>query len=835
MKRVSLAPLKNISFSSAGLTDIEVQQQRELFGTNNIIDSGKSRWNEIFSDTVRDPMMWFLGGVSLLFFVVGQATDAIVLLVAIIPLAFMDAFLHWRTKSAVNSLKGNLSRQAKVIRSGKELTINSEDVVPGDLLKLGSGDIISADGIIVSCADIQINESALTGESLPVKKKKSEADLSKLADEVSLDNAVVAFAGTKVLAGEAVIRITATGHHTEYGGIAKSVSETPHERTPLQVSIGKLVKVLLLAAVFFCFILVGIRLYQGHHWLDSILVGLTLAVAAMPEEFPVVFSFFLGVGIFRLAKKQALVRRAVSVENVGRITHICTDKTGTITFGAVMLAHVVPFEAVEETAIVTAALAAGEPKNGDPVDVAIQAFAEKQNVRFAGSPTYRFPFTEDRKKETVIIETQDGAVAYSKGAPEKILGSSVLSDPQKKVVRQKITELAQTGHKVLACARLGLKPNLRLKEEPISGFEFLGLLAFEDPARPEVRRAIEGANQNGIKVIMITGDHPATAASIARDVGLGGSTPQVMSAEEFPEKFDSDFLSSHSDFINSLDVVARCTPKQKLNIVLALKARGHIVAVTGDGINDVPALKAADVGIAMGERGSQTAKEVSSIILLDDNFKTIVAAIEEGRQLFQNLRTAFEYLLLIHFPLVLSAALLPLVGYPILFLPIHIVWLELIIHPSAILAFQSSAEKGILQPLSSFFNRRDSLLISVAGIAGLAIVSVLFVSALAEFGEEVARTEVLAALSLWSAGTVLALSNGGAKTAKVISFATALMSFVVIQFGGTLHKFFHVYPLSMDQWLKVLIPVATATLLLWYFKHGYRLRKQFVALNAAQS
>ncbi|MFN8791918.1 MAG: cation-translocating P-type ATPase [Bdellovibrionales bacterium] len=563
-----------------------------------------------------------------------------------------------------------------------------------------------------------------------------------------------------------------------------------------------------------------IRLYQGHGWIDSLLAAATLAVAAIPEEFPVVFTFFLGIGVFRLAKRRALVRRAVSVENIGRITHICTDKTGTITEGRLTLSHLDPGESVSSPDLLEAALIASNPMAIDPLDFAIfryarESFGEDRKI----IASHRFPFTEDRKKETAIVRNSDGFVVFTKGAPETVLSSVSLSESEMHLIRDRVSHFAEMGHKVLACAKRKLGENDIDFHEPSSGFEFLGLLAFEDPARPEVGLAIASARSSGVKVIMITGDHPATAGAIARDVGLGNETPRVVSAEEKYELFVPSSLESNTSFLQSVDVVARCTPIQKLNIVKALKHQGHLVAVTGDGVNDVPALKAADVGIAMGERGSQSAKEVSSVILADDNFKTIVDAIQEGRQLFRNLRLAFEYLLLIHFPFVLSAAILPLFGYPILYLPIHIVWLELIIHPSAILGFQSPArvESDRLRP--GFFTERDVFAIVLSGILVLVLLSWFYLSDINNgLGVDVARTRGLAVLSLWSASIVCVLTNLSDTLSKAVVFITITSTFLVIQFGTSLSQYFHVVPLDIRQWIEIVGLVSVAGLLTRYLK-----------------
>lgn len=817
MKMISLSTVQSVSVTPRGLSDQEVQKQRRLFGDNAILDADKNRWLEIFQDTLRDPMMWFLLIVSAIFFATGQKNDALVMLVAVGPLIVMDAFLHWRTKSATISLRKNLDTTATVVRNGVSVVIGAQEVVPGDLVKVSSGRIVPADGLVEITVELQIDESVLTGESLPVKKSRYSEKILQRQGEFKIAEEFLVYAGTKVLFGEAMVRVVKTGRHTEYGEIVRSVSEVPHTKTPLQEGITKLLKYLVAAALFFCLVLVIVRKVQGDSWTESLLVGLTLAVAAMPEEFPVVFTFYLGLGVYRLARRRALVRRAVSVENIGRITHICTDKTGTITQGKLELTHLVAHEGITEAELFSSAIIASNVDSGDPIDLAILDYAKKDQTVASMQFIKRFPFTEDRRKETAVAEINGKVTVFCKGAPETILNLSSLSDSEKTRVHDKINELAGGGHKVLACASTQLSGAFD-GIEPSTGFTFQGLLAFEDPARPEVKQSIAEAVRSHIKVIIITGDHPSTSGSIAADVGLGGDTPHVVSAEQYPNKFEPDFLAANPHFLDEVDVVARCTPKQKLNIVMSLKQRGSIVAVTGDGVNDVPALKAADVAIAMGERGSQSAKEVSAIVLADDNFKTIIGAIEEGRRLFQNMQASFEYLLLIHIPLVLCAALIPLAGYPIVFMPIHIVWLELIMHPTAILAFQSKLNEGHRRTANYFFDRRDVVSVCISGAAILASLSLIFIAGLNETGELVARTKILAGLSLWSAMIVVVLTKLKALWSRVITFSTLALTFLLVQFGGVITEQLHLVPLSIGHWTQVLVPVFMCAVLLLYLK-----------------
>lgn len=806
--KTSFETLKGLSSNNSGLTDAEVNLQRERYGANKVVESVGNLWPELIKETVKDPMIWFLVGIGSVFFFIGNVTEGITLFIAILPLLFMDAFLNWRTQASTISLKKNLATEANVLRNNKELLIDSNEIVPGDIIILKPGTILPADGFFQNIVEMQLDESALTGESFPTRKKNITIKPFELtsASNILVNTETLGFAGTRVLTGEGQFRVLVTGNKTAYGEIIQSVVNMPKERTPLQKSITKLVTWLIIASGIFCLILAAARLYQGHGWLDALLSAATLAIAAIPEEFPVVFSFFLGVGVYRLAKKHALVRRAVSVENIGRITYVCTDKTGTITKGLLKLTHLDPYDGLNENDILEASFYATSPEGSDPIDQAIQEVAIEAKILPIKS-IERFPFTEDRKRETAILQLNDSYIAYIKGSPELILNQSNLNPQKKKLWHEKIESWAQGGHKVLGIAKKVISST---NIEPEDDYEFCGLLAFEDPSRPEVAPSIEYCRKNGIRVIMITGDHPMTSAAIAKDIGLGGDSPNVISAEDNSVKFSEQY------FFDKIDVVARCTPLQKLKIVNALKKQGEIVAVTGDGVNDVPALKAADIGIAMGKRGTQSAKEVSSIILADDNFKTIVNAIMEGRQLFLNLRLSFEYLLLFHIPFVFTAALVPLFDYPILYLPIHIVWLELIIHPTALFAFQKEASEddNIPQAQKEFFTRSRVVFILLIGSSLSLVISYISQEDFSTNPNvDYARTKAMALLMLWSACLVLHFTKIKYRAAIFIFGGTILSAILLIQ-TSILSSYIHVTPLALWDWVTSLSIIVVFFLLL---------------------
>jgi Ca2+-transporting ATPase len=538
----------------------------------------------------------------------------------------------------------------------------------------------------------------------------------------------------------------------------------------------------------------------------------TLAVAALPEEFPVVFTFFLGVGVYRLARRQALVRRAVAVENIGRVTCICSDKTGTMTEGRLVLAHQEPAPGGSAERLVRLAALAARGDSGDPLDKAlIDAAGPSDFVRLA-----TFPFTEDRRRETAVARGPDGqCLAVVKGAPETVLRMCRLEEAEAARWREKVEGFASTGHKVIACAAQSLDEANWPGGEPDRGYSLHGILAFEDRVRPGVKEAVQACQAAGIRVIMVTGDHPATAEAIAREIGMGDGAPVVVMGEEMQD----ERASPRATRWEGADVIARAIPSQKLELVQALQATGEIVAVTGDGVNDVPALQAADIGIAMGERGTRSAREVAAIVLLDDNFRTIVRAIAEGRQLFRNLQLSFAYLLMVHIPLVLSAAIIPLAGYPLLYLPIHIVWLELIIHPTALLVFQELPTTAKLMPAerdggeARFFGIGSWLAIGTVGTMITAVVVFGYDYALGAGGDvEHARAMALVALIVAGAIITATLSMLSSWAARIVVLASLASLGLLVQIPA-LASLVHLRPLHLNDWALAIAGGAAAGIL----------------------
>lgn len=787
-----------------GLTPAEVLARRQRYGPNDILGRLPTPWWDSLRDTFRDPMLWFLAATGGLYAWVGQVGEAITLLAATGPLVGLDLFLHRRTRLSTAGLESRLAARATAIREGTPVTIAAQELVPGDLVVVGPGEGFPADGLIVGGEGLQVDESTLTGEAWPVAKRPLGA--LPPGDEPAVAVESWGFAGTRLLTGRATLRVVFTGAQTLYGEIVRAALAARAGATPLQVAVQRLVGWLMAGAGATCLLLAGVRLAQGYGWLDAVVSAVTLAAAALPEEFPVVFACFLGVGVYRLARRQALVRRAVSVENLGRVSCICTDKTGTVTEGRLRLLTRLPASGVSESDLLALAALASRPETGDPLDQAIHGAAAGVGALRSWPRLTTFPFSEARRRETTIALDPTGRlVAVMKGAAEDVLARCTLDAEARTAWAGRVAELARAGQKALACAWRPLAGGEDTSVEPEGEYVLAGLLGFEDPVRPGVREAVAQCRQADIHVLMVTGDHPVTARTVAAAVGLGGGDPTVITGEEL----DARLAEPEGLDLRSIDAVARATPGQKLRLVQALQARGEMVVVTGDGVNDVPALRAADVGVAMGERSTQSAREAAAVVLLDDNFRTLVEAIREGRQLFENLRTAFLYLLVIHMPVVASATLLPLAGFPLLYLPVHVVWFELIVHPTALLVFQELAPRGPLgharpDRTARFFSGHGWAAVGLAGALLAAAVVGGYLSAVAEPGG-VEHGRALAMATMVLAHGVLAAALSGLRTwvARGVVIGSLGLSALLIQLPLPAAAL-HLVPLHAQDWLLAL-------------------------------
>ncbi len=791
-RSVPLDRLQSIEPHDRGLTAAEVAARRARFGPNDIVERTSRPFWDLARDTVSDPMIWFLAVTAVVYLVLGERVEAAVLLAALVPIIALDAVLHRRTRASTEGLRGRLAARAMVLRDGDRTEIPAIEIVPGDLALVPTGEPFPADGILIAGDGLLVEESSLTGESHPARKRPLAAPPGSGA-EASLDAEHWGFAGTRLLTGRATLRVVHTGGETLYGEIVRSAALGARSRTPLQHAIARLTAALLGAAAALCLLLAIVRYAQGYGLADAFLSAITLAVAALPEEFPVVFTIFLGVGVYRLARCQALVRRAVSVENIGRVTCICSDKTGTITEGRLRVAETRPAPGLATADLLAWAARASRRESGDPLDAAIlDAAGDATGERIIAV----FPFTEDRRRETAVVQLGGGRLfAAVKGAPETVLAMIEMDDAERRSTGASITASAGQGRKVIASAFRPIDPPWD-GQEPEAGYRLAGLLSYGDPVRREVAEAVRLCREAGIHPIMVTGDHPETARAVALAIGLADGEPRVLCGEDL----DGFLGSATPRDLRRLDVLARAVPSQKLALVRSLQRSGEIVAVTGDGVNDVPALQAADVGIAMGERGTRSAREAAAIVLLDDNFRTIVRAVAEGRRLFENLRASFQYLLLIHIPLVLTAALVPLGGYPLLYLPIHIVWLEAIIHPTALLVFQDPPASDRLARLARitrlrfFTGRETGAIVAAGGLLTLLVLAGYAFSLSGPGGVEHARAMALAILTFASAALASVLSGLRTGGSRLVVASTIVSTLLLVE-TPPLARLLHVTPL----------------------------------------
>ena len=802
--------LAGVSSSDRGLTGAEAAARLARYGPNHVTETRRHPLRELIEDTVRDPMIWFFAFTAALYAWIGETVEAVTLAAAIVPLIGIDVFLHRRTQSSTAGLRSRIAARVRVLRDGTVQEIPAAGVVPGDLILLQAGDSVPADGVLLAAGELQAEESVLTGEAFPVRKRTVESLGGQAAEESWL------FAGTRILAGEARLLALHTGADTLYGEIVRSAEAGSHERTPLQRSIARLVGILLMGAILLCAALAVVRLQQGHGWVDAVINAVVLATAAIPEEFPVLFTFYLGLGVFRLARKHALVRRAVTVENIGRVTVICSDKTGTLTEGRLVLAHIHPRHGVAQEHLLRMAALASRGDTGDPLDAAILAAARVRGLPVNGHERLAtFPFTEDRKRETALVRGPDGRRFFAmKGAAEVLAAMSAIPDAERDLWLAETGRFAAEAHKVIAVASLEAEGGE--SAEPASGLQFEGLLAFEDPVRPGVPEAVQECEASGIRVVMVTGDHAGTARAVASEIGLGDGGPLVAQGPEL-ESLGAGELAR-------LGILARAKPAEKLALVRKLRAAGEIVAVTGDGVNDVPALQAADIGIAMGGRGTQPAREAASIVLLDDNFASLVAAISEGRQLFQNLRTSFLYVILVHAPLVVTAAAIPLLGFPPLYLPVHVIWLEVLLHPTAMLVFQD-LPGGRLGRVSRghnprFYSNREWFTLALVGALATALVTAGFLFSEHDAGTPHGRAMALALLTSWSAGITAALSGLRTRAARIICAVTLATAALFIQ-TPALAAFLKLSPLHAGDWAVAGVCVAALSALLALLRRSF--------------
>lgn len=686
-----------------GLTQAEAQQRLAQDGLNLLPGSApKSNW-ALLREVLTEPMFLMLlvaGGIYLL---LGDRAEAAFLLSFVFVVIAITLAQERRTQRALESLRDLSAPRALVLRDGQELRVPGRDVVRGDLLVLHEGDRIAADAQLLD-GQLEVDESLLTGEAVPVARVPGGPQGE---DRLC--------ASTVVTRGVGLARVTAIGAQTEVGRIGADLARTVEPLSQLQQGSRRLVRWLGLAAL--CLACTQVLLawgWNGQPVLDSLLSGIALAMAILPEEIPVILTVFLALGAWRIAQRKVLTRRVTAVEALGAITVLAVDKTGTLTLNRMAVAELaaegerfVPdgaadlpelFHRLTEFAMLATP---GDPF--DPMEKAIQRFGHHwlqgtEHVHDGELPAFEYPLSGDILAMTRVYSTQDGDqhLLATKGAPEAVADLCHLTEAQRHAIRQQVEIMAQRGLRVLGVA-CGHARHATGEAWPTSqhdfDFEFLGLVGLADPPRPDVPAALRECRQAGVRVIMMTGDHPSTARAIAQQVGLS-ERPEVTTGTEI-DTLDDAALAQR---LRHVDICARLKPEHKLRLVGSLRASNEVVAMTGDGVNDAPALKAADIGIAMGERGTDVAREAAALVLLDDSFARIVEALRQGRRIYDNVCQATRFTFAVHLPIIALTLVPTLLHWPALLLPIHIVLLELIIDPACSIVFEAEPEAhGLMQ------------------------------------------------------------------------------------------------------------------------------------------
>lgn len=857
MKHVNQMTLSGKAESNAsrlrGLSDQDVAQRLQRDGYNELPSKQQRTFVRIAAEIIREPMFLLLLAAGTIYLLLGDAGDALMLLMFVVVSMAITIFQARKTERVLETLRDLSSPRARVIRNAEQVRIPGREVVTGDFLVLEEGDRVPADGSLIECHDLLIDESLLTGESLPVAKKAATGEAAAQLRAESADTRV--YSGSMIVQGGGVVRVTATGTLTELGKIGKTLQTLESERSPLQREIGVLVKRFALFGVLLSLLALVLYGWTRGDWLNGLLVGIALAMSVMPEEFTVILTVFMALGAWRMAKHHVLTRHTPVIEALGSATVLCVDKTGTLTQNRMSVKAVVaegrvfPVDEMPRGAVpasvhqvLEAAVSASEIMPFDPMEKAFHRcaadlFPEDGMARRAWSLVHDYPLTSDIMAMTHAwhVPGKHDYIVATKGAPEAVGRLCKLDQQQMTDMLHQVQQLAAQGMRVLGVATASFSGDAWPLTPEGFTFEWLGLVGLADPLRPEVPAAVNECHQAGIRVIMITGDYPATAQAIAREAGL--PYEKVVTGTELAALDDAALGAA----VRDVHIFARIRPEQKLRLVNAFKANGDVVAMTGDGVNDAPALKAAHIGISMGMRGTDVAREASSLVLLDDDFTSIVRTIRLGRTIYDNLRKALSYVVAVHLPIAGMVMLPLLFATPMAFLPVHIVFLEMIINPACAIVFEAEqAERDIMTrpPRSTqarLFGARDVMLSILQGLGLLAAAAAVFLIGLRS-GLTDGQARALAFACVVFGNLSLIISSRSAVRSAIALlrirnraqwwiFAGAGAALAIVLYAPGVREVFHFAPVHT---VDLLWPaLAAGGAIVWFdlMKYGFRQRE----------
>ena len=726
-----------------GLTDTEAASRLSAEGYNELPQSKSRSIFAIALEVAREPMFLLLVACGLIYLILGDIRESLMLMGFVVVVMGITLYQERKTERALEALRDLSSPRASVIRDGEQKKIAGREVVRGDIVLLQEGDRVPADAVLFSSMSLSVDESLLTGESVPVHKMMADGPVASLAmARPGGDETPFLYSGTLVVQGQGVAEIKGTGLKTEIGKIGKALKSLEPEETQLQKETGRMVRRLAALGLSLCALVVVVYGLTRGDWLQGVLAGITLAMATLPEEFPVVLTIFLAMGAWRMSRKRVLARRVPAIETLGAATVLCTDKTGTLTLNRMTVEQLYADGAFCDLtrmegaplpesfhALVEYGILASQRNPFDPMEKAIHAVGERflsktEHLHDDWELVREYPLSRAMLAISQVWKsrTGDDFMIAAKGAPEAIADLCHIQPERKTELAERIDVLARNGYRVLGVARARFTPTALPDQQHDFDFEFIGLLGLADPIRPTVRAAIAVCHDAGIRVVMITGDYPVTARNIARQINL--EEGDLITGPELAAMSEGELLRR----IRTVTIFARVVPEQKLRIVEAFKAAGEIVAMTGDGVNDAPALKAAHIGVAMGARGTDVARESSSLVLLDDDFSSIVEAVKMGRRIFDNIRKAVAYIFAIHVPIAGMSLIPVLFGWPLVLLPVHILFLELIIDPACSTIFEAEeAERDLMKrpPREAGEPLFSLRIIGVSVLEGLSVLAVV--------------------------------------------------------------------------------------------------------------
>ncbi len=832
-----------------GLTDAEAERRFAHYGPNELKEGRRFSALGLFFGQFANLLVGVLAAAVVLSIFLGEWADAVVIGVIIIVNAFLGFFQEYAAERAIEALRKWVKPTAKVVRGGELKSIEARKIVPGDLVVVESGDMVPADGRIVYFAELMTQEAALTGESTPIAKTQD----AFLEEDLPLgDRTNMLFWGTHVVRGRGKMIVTETATQSELGKIAELVRQTKQEKTPLEkrlIQLGHRLIVIFAITVFLVFVVGFLR---GYALFDMFMTAISLAVAAIPEGLAAIVTIALAVGVKKMAKEKSLVRRLSSVETLGCTSVICTDKTGTLTQnemavtklfvgGKILEVHkTLPRDADLDLVFKIALLCNDAELShdkiiGDPTDAALLLFAKKAGLekkQFEKNFVREIPFDSTRKRMSVILKENGGEVLFSKGAPEIILDSCALADQERTELLKQNQSFAKLGLRTLAFAygNGSLEKNLH----------FVALVALIDPPRPEVKGAIEKCRAAGMRPVMITGDHKDTAFAIGKELGLLDKEGEALVGSQLDKMSDQELREK----IEDISIYARVSAEHKLRIIEAWKSKGHVVAMTGDGVNDAPAIRKADIGLAMGMRGSDVTKEASDMVILDDNFATIVSAVEQGRTIYDNIMKFVSYLLAANMAEILViffALMFPMLStsgsFILPLLPIQILWMNLVTDglPAIALAVDPPDPRVMKHPPRHV---KDSLLpwplvlylLSTSGIIAVGTLVAFYWGARInpEMGQTMALTTLIV-LELAKVQSIRSLFSTPFLSNKflVAALALSLGLHLLVLYFSPLQKFFYVIPLSWMGWGVIALITCGCFLLTLFANHFYKKRNAF--------